>query len=213
MKRLKICGYVLSAAFLFMSGCGEEEPAKPVSGGAEEVARETGIPESPAAKEEGFPEELFKEPPAPENPWAQKLDPSSAPDEMSKLNLVTARIPDESEMTAPAYPGAVIIRQADNVRSGMGGTPGLASVELVSTDSEDQVLAFYKEQLEGWTYKKIGNTHYFAREGEVSANPRSAEVPHVKLLSLDHMMNPGGYQRLVSDAKMSIEVLFLPGNR
>lgn len=86
-------------------------------------------------------------------PWA-KLS-SNAPKEISSRKYP---VPSKDEVGVPAYPGAVISSvsapKEDTVKY---ETEVLAFVNLVSTDSPSNVVAFYQKKLtkaSGWTYSE-----------------------------------------------------------
>lgn len=127
---------------------------------------------------------------------------------MEIRSVESAVVPIRSEVEAPPYPGAVIIRTTPSVERTREGTTfeTLPVIVLVTLDSIDVVIAFYKERLPRWMHAEMLSTNYFwlgneefhpfARSGLTTP---SLEVREARL------------SKLLPDARTEIHVRYKPG--
>jgi hypothetical protein len=126
-----------------------------------------------------------------------------------EINSVTnAVVPSRSEVEAPPYPGAVIIRSVPPRTLSAQGEPytTLPVLVLVTPDEPEQVIAYYEEMLSNWSGEEIRFAHYFWL-GEPDFDPLQMSgktTPSVRVI-------PAGNIRLVPDAKTEIHVRYSPG--
>lgn len=66
---------------------------------------------------------------------------------------ISEMVPSRDEVEVPPYPGAVVflVHPEEEVRQ-MIGTGGFAEIKLLTADSEDQIIAFYTENLVDWHF-------------------------------------------------------------
>lgn len=123
------------------------------------------------------------------------------------------KVPDASEVAAPAYPGAVVVKLLGRARVGRAEYKGFASIEMVSTDAFDKVRDFYAEKLKGWKQKSYSNgmSIYWAKAGEVEVNSKFMKEPHVRVTDFSALFGHGKREKkLVPGARTLIEVFYMP---
>ncbi|GBE14973.1 MAG TPA: hypothetical protein ENH32_01105 [Proteobacteria bacterium] len=126
--------------------------------------------------------------------------------------VIKENIPDASELAAPAYPGAVVVKLLGRARVGRSEYIGLASVQLVSEDTFEKVHDFYSKNLTGWNKKTYSNedTHW-AKAGEVEVNSGAMKEPHVWVASFSQLGGGGEwFRKLVPESRTLIEVYYMP---
>ncbi|MFQ5736506.1 MAG: hypothetical protein ACE5GY_06535 [Thermodesulfobacteriota bacterium] len=124
-------------------------------------------------------------------------------------------IPDASEVAAPAYPGAVIIKLSGSARTGRSEYKGLGSVQMASTDAFDKVRDFYAGRLKGWNRKSLssGKSVYWARAGTVEVNSRYMKEPHVRVTDFSALFGGGKMaKKLVPGSRTLIEIFYMPAD-
>jgi hypothetical protein len=146
-------------------------------------------------------------------PYARKAPiPEDAPNDPYlnvEINSVTnAVVPSRSEVEAPPYPGAVIIRSVPPQTLSAQGEryTTLPVLVLVTPDEPEQVIAYYEEMLSNWSGEEIRFAYYFWL-GESDFDPLQMlgkTTPSVRVI-------PAGNIRLVPDAKTEIHVRYSPG--
>jgi len=120
-------------------------------------------------------------------------------------------IPDKIAIAAPPYPNAEIVSITGPHKTRENGKfvyMGLSSIELVTTDTFDKVVSFYREKLKGWKIKKYQNSQYFAKSGKVEINSKAMKVPHLGISKIEGLMNKSKYTALVPGTKSVIAVYF-----
>lgn len=146
-------------------------------------------------------------------PYARKAPiPDDAGDDPYlnvEINSVTnAVVPSRSEVEAPPYPGAVIIRSIPpRTLSARGERYQTLPVLVLATPDElERVIAYYEEMLVNWSRQEIRFAHYFWLGGpEFDPLQMSGKVtPSVQVIQ-------AGDIRLVPDAKTEIHVRYSPG--
>ena len=89
--------------------------------------------------------------------------------------LKDVKVPDKSEIGAPAYPGAQII-QTNKGQEGL-----LPSVRLVSADDMKDVIDYYKRELKGWNNEDVyGNYMFWKGENKMKAMMGSEPVVQIE---------------------------------
>jgi len=116
--------------------------------------------------------------------YAPKLVmPGKRPDHvevpLTAMVLESARIPPESEVNIPAYPGARIMStMAGGTMSSDGKkVKSLPAMILLANDGLETVLAFYEEQLSDWQYQEMYGNHMFWN-GPEGSNPLDIMAGH-----------------------------------
>ncbi len=122
-------------------------------------------------------------------------------------------IPDASEVAAPVYPGAVVVKLLGRARVGRSEYIGLASVQLVSEDTFEKVHDFYTKKLTSWNKKTFSNgSTYWAKAGEVENNSKAMKEPHVRVSGFSQVVGGGEwFMKLVPESRTLIEVYYMPG--
>jgi hypothetical protein len=146
-------------------------------------------------------------------PYARKApipeDAANDPYLNVEINSVTnATVPSRSEVEAPPYPGAMIIRSIPprTLSAGSDRYTTLPVLVLVTPDEPEQVIAYYEEWLSHWSRQEIRFAHYFWLGGDdFDPLQMSGKVtPSVQVIQ-------AGDIRLVPDAKTEIHVRYSPG--
>ncbi len=146
-------------------------------------------------------------------PYARKApipaDPPNDPFLNVEINSVTnAIVPSRTEVEAPPYPGAVIIRSIPprNLSARGERYTTLPVLVLVTPDEPERVIAYYEEMLSNWSGQEIRLAHYFWLGGpDFDPLQMSGKVtPSVQVIQ-------AGDIRLVPDAKSEIHVRYSPG--
>ncbi len=123
------------------------------------------------------------------------------------------KVPDSSEVPAPAYPGAVVVGLQGRARVGRAEYKGLASLVMVSTDAFGKVRDFYAEKLKGWKQGSYSNgmSIYWAKAGKVEVNSKLMKEPHVRVADFSVLFDHGKRQKkLLPGARTLIEVFYMP---
>ena len=119
-------------------------------------------------------------------------------------------VPGKGAITAPAYPGAVIVAINEPfIHDDQGKLMGLSTLELLSSDSYEKVISYYKEKLPAWNEKKFQSSHYLAESGEVENGARNMKVPHIGFMNLEGgILGKEKYTGMLPNAKTLIQVFF-----
>ncbi len=123
------------------------------------------------------------------------------------------KIPDRSEVQAPPFPGAVIVKVLNRARTGRREYAGLASAQMLTTVDFENVKAFYQQRLEGWNSKRFsnGDSIYWAKSGDVDVNSKAMDEPHVRVSRLSALVGGGKREKkLLPEANTFIEVFYMP---
>ena len=119
-------------------------------------------------------------------------------------------VPDKGAIAAPAYPGAVIIDFIGPYKPG-GEPMGLSTLELLSSDSYEKVITYYKEKLPAWneTNNKGASSYYLAVSGEAENAARNMKVPHIGFMNLEGgILGKQKYTGIMPNARTLILVFF-----
>jgi len=90
-------------------------------------------------------------------PYASKLKITSATSPIGQAFIKAAKVPSASAVGIPAYPGGVILqtRQKGAMKTD-AGKAYLPYIKLLTSDSVDKVVAWYKSKLPKYFYQKKG---------------------------------------------------------
>lgn len=124
-------------------------------------------------------------------------------------SVLNATVPARSEVEAPPYPNARIIRSkpARSLSSGSGALyETLPVVVLATPDPPDQVIDYYERVLNRWGKREINDSvHFWLGDGEYDPLAQSGKVtPAVQIIR-------AGNIRLVPQAQTEIHVRYQPG--
>jgi len=88
-------------------------------------------------------------------PYASKVKITSRTSPIGQVFIKAAKVPEASAVGIPAYPGAVILqtRQKGAMKTD-AGKPYLPYIKLLTSDSVDKVVAWYKAKLPRYFYQK-----------------------------------------------------------
>jgi hypothetical protein len=90
-------------------------------------------------------------------PYASKVKITSGTSPIGQVFIKAAKVPDASAVGIPAYPGGVILqtRQKGAMKTD-AGKAYLPYIKLLTPDSVDKVVAWYKAKLPRYFYQKKG---------------------------------------------------------
>lgn len=118
-------------------------------------------------------------------------------------------VPDAGLLNVPIYPGAKVINSFAGVKKTDGTFKRLPFLELVSTDSYDQVLGFFKEKLPGWKQGGFNTAVYFAEKGKVNIfKPESSHVGVHDVTKYFRENEQKDLQQIVPGAKSLIKIFY-----
>jgi len=149
-----------------------------------------------------------------EEPFAPKVDP---PKNMTNRDFwvkmsETWKIPGQSEVGIPAYPGAKIVSfQAASQMSANGEDyQTLPTMILVAPDEKTAVTAFYKEQLKDWQYKNsFGMFDVFWTGGDFNSIDVTDTATKPNVIVQDVLET---FKEMMPDAKCQIQIAYSPNN-
>lgn len=123
-------------------------------------------------------------------PYAPLLDASGKGNSYLEHKIRSAKVPPKAEVPVPAYKPASIFAVSKISSSGEGKFQDNRIVHLSSTDSEDDVVAFYKKSLSGWKFRAQKRNKVFLKEGEQYfwGGNKVLKAPRVEVVDL---ANPG----------------------
>ena len=128
--------------------------------------------------------------------------------QMEIASVRAADVPTRGEVDIPPYPNAVLIRSSPVQRrpdSGRTRIVRLPVLVLVTADSIQAVLAFYRERLPDWQYRQVLGGHFFWR-GEEEFDPFGEAALTTKSLQVRESRRV----KLVPDARTEIHVRYRP---
>ncbi len=102
--------------------------------------------------------------------YAPKVPVTSSTSAMGRVVIQSAKVPDSSVVGIPAYPGALVIQTREaGAMQASDGKPYLPYIKLLSSDTVDKVVKWYRERLSGWYYQKVSifsmaESHRFWKE-------------------------------------------------
>ncbi len=125
------------------------------------------------------------------------------------VSIRKAIVPDADRVGVPVYPKAKIINSYRGANSSEGNFKRLPFLELVSVDSYDQVVGFYKKKLVGWKQGGFNTALYFAEKGEVNMfSPKSAHVGIHDVLKYYRENEQKDLQKILPGAKSLIKIFY-----
>ncbi|NOX43769.1 MAG: hypothetical protein GXP19_08585 [Gammaproteobacteria bacterium] len=137
----------------------------------------------------------------------------AVPNDVSKnflaIGIEKSTVPDADQVRVPIYPNAKIINSYKGVKSPQGIFELLPFLELISTDSYDQVVGFYKEKLVGWQQGGFNTALYFAEKGKINMfSPKSTHVGIHDVLKYYRENEQKDLQKIIPGAKSLIKIFY-----
>lgn len=158
---------------------------------------------------ETVPVEAQRHPYAPKAPIPQ--DAGSDPYlHLEITSLINAQVPSRSEVEAPPYPGALIIRSVPpRTFFGADGEryETLPVLVLISDDDVEKVVAYYTERLDSWSRAVIHSSTYFWLGEADEFDPLKQSGKVTPAIQVRH----AGDIRLAPSANTEIHVRYRPG--
>jgi hypothetical protein len=120
------------------------------------------------------------------------------------------RIPSQDEVGIPAFPGARVAQVLPGGEMEVNAERHRynPSVKLLTTDSEEEVAAFYRNALQGWTTGERMASIWLWESGD-DYNP--LDVGAIGLIPAVGIMPPGPLGRMMPEARTLIEIRYRPG--
>lgn len=129
-------------------------------------------------------------------------------------NIKKANVPEVAQVNVPKYPNAKIISSFSGVKSSQGNFKRLPFLELISTDSYEQVVSFYKEKLAGWKQGGFNTAIYFAEKGKVNMfSPKYTHVGVHNVLKYYRENEQKDLQKIIPGAKSLIKIFYNGKNK
>lgn len=152
-------------------------------------------------------------------PFAEKVTiPGTAPtDELANAEFQlgamvvrAARVPGKNAVGVPAYPGARVVQTTEQSTGSINGVSfeGLPMVILLSEDTPEKIVAFYRAALPDWQYENLFFTDWFWSGGgefhplEISG----METPAIGIFELGEIMK----YKIWPEAKTRIDFRYQP---
>ncbi|RMI03517.1 MAG: hypothetical protein D6681_09765, partial [Calditrichaeota bacterium] len=88
-------------------------------------------------------------------PYAPKVKITQDTSPMGRMFINMANVPDKSVVGIPPYPGAVVLQTRGAGEMKVNGKPYLPYIKLLTADSIDKVVSWYKAKLPSWQYQKV----------------------------------------------------------
>ncbi|MEJ2509625.1 MAG: hypothetical protein P8009_09145 [Gammaproteobacteria bacterium] len=130
-------------------------------------------------------------------------------------------VPTAEQVGIPAYPGAKIEKIEGRSMENWGQYSGLPDLILLTTDSVEQVHAFYAKHLSSWHTKKMHRGYIiewhtkkmhrgYIIEHATIALGKDKVQPRVEIHFVADMLGKAGYEKDMPGAKTVIIVRYLP---
>jgi hypothetical protein len=124
------------------------------------------------------------------------------------LMIKQSQVPPRDAVEQPPYPGALVIQSLPASRMEVNGEmmEMLPTIRLLSTDTPDQVLAFYQEKLPDWKLTKAWGMMPVLYVGEGDWEPFTASEASYPSVAIGELMD--GHFKLMPDAKTEITIRY-----
>jgi hypothetical protein len=148
-------------------------------------------------------------------PFAPKLThpagiTKDSPDYFSVQILKASKVPGMDEVDVPPYPGAKVLMARDASPMEADGTQYacLRYIKILTTDSSDDVEAFYRSKLDGYKFKSEygGLIRLFWKSGKDLSPLDAGEMCTTPNISISD--TGGMFETLMPGARTSIEITY-----
>lgn len=134
-------------------------------------------------------------------------------DIQSQYNEFVSGMPKKGDVPCPSYPGAYICNYVTGKGTLNDREISTASVVLLSADPVDSVLAFYKDQLPGYSHKEtpMVEDHHFLWEGGAD-DYQDAMSGFIPSIVIESPLGFEFYMMLMPEARAQITISYPPSN-
>lgn len=146
-------------------------------------------------------------------PYAEKVKITSNTTPMGQMVIMDSKVPDQTTVGLPPYPGAVIFqtRGAGTMNVNGKDSKSLPYIKLLTSDDMDKVVAWYKDKLSSYYHQKQSfagmSTHVFWKEkGDYNMFDINARMVNENVGISDGAIHKDDYPK----AKTMIEITYVP---
>jgi hypothetical protein len=148
-------------------------------------------------------------------PYASKVDlPKNADkNNLSVMVINAATVPDKSAVGIPSYPGARVFqtKRAGEMRANDKKYQTLPYIKLLSTDPPDEIVAWYRDQLEEYTYEDVFGVAWVFWKGEGKFNGMDIrQRMTVENVGISEAIAAMGYDEVMQGTQSIIEIAYDP---
>lgn len=151
-------------------------------------------------------------------PYAPKADApknvgQNSPQYMSVMIINAAQVPDKSVVEIPSYPGAKVFqtKNASEMNANNKMYKTLPYIKLLSTDPPDKIVAWYKNQLKGYTYEDVFGVAWVFWKGEGTFNGMDIrQRMTIQNVGISEAIAAMGYDDVMKGTQSVIEVTYEP---
>jgi hypothetical protein len=148
-------------------------------------------------------------------PYAPKVDVpnDAAKNSLSVMVINAAIVPEKSAVGIPAYPGARVCqtKTAGEMRANDKKYQTFPYIKLLSTDPPDKIVAWYKDQLEEYTYEDVFGVAWVFWRGEGTFNGMDIrQRMTVENVGISQAIAAMGFDEVMQGTKSIIEIAYEP---
>jgi hypothetical protein len=151
-------------------------------------------------------------------PYAPKVDvpenvSQSSPEYLSVMIINAAQVPDKTVVDIPTYPGARVFqtRNASEMQANDKTYQTLPYIKLLSSDSPETIVGWYKDQLSEYTYEDVFSVAWVFWKGAGEFNGMDIrQRATVQNVGISEAIGAMGYDKIMEGAKSVIEVTYEP---
>lgn len=152
------------------------------------------------------------------DPYAPKADvPKNVsqddPQMMSIMMINAAKVPERSAVEIPPYQGARVFQTKDASEMTMNNKKykTLPYIKLLSIDPPEKIVAWYKEQLKGYTYEDVFGSSWVFWKGKGKFNGLDMrQRTTIQNVTISKAIAAMGYDKDMKGTKSVIEVTYEP---
>ncbi len=136
----------------------------------------------------------------------------NSPQFMSVMMINAAKVPDKSAVEIPAYPKARIYQTRDAGEAIMNDkkVKTLSYIKMLSTDSPDKIVAWYKKQLKGYTFEDVFGMSWVFWKGKGKFNGLDVrQLMTIQNVGISEAIAAMGYDKDMKGAKSVIEINYV----
>lgn len=145
------------------------------------------------------------------DPYADKIEITSGTNPMSQMVIEVAKVPDRALVGIPAYPDAKVFQTRDAGEMEMNDekVKTLAYIKLLSTDPVEKIVAWYKEQLNAYTYEDVYGVSWVFWKGKGKFNGLDVrQTTTIQNVMISNTIEAMEYDKDMKGAKSIIEVTY-----
>jgi hypothetical protein len=148
-------------------------------------------------------------------PYAPKVDVPENADKnsLSVMVINAATVPDKSAVGIPSYPGARVFQTkgASEMQANDKTLKTFPYIKLLSTDPPDKIVAWYRNQLEGYTYEDVFGVAWVFWKGEEKFNGMDIrQRMTVENVGISEAIAAMGFDEVMQGTQSIIEIAYDP---